>query len=152
VLATESSKTLEKKKMSSQAEVAALRSFIDNRLPRYATDAEPTDLTPEQLHAMGFRRQDIIQFHLKCYTNRNYVAFHKAYVMSWWELLGLPLHKIRVASAIHYPGDAKDLLLTYVLRDPIYLPLINRTPNFVFAYPGLFDLPLFQIDLVVLDK
>jgi len=126
--------------------------FTLRHLPEYETSANPTDQTPEQLEALGFRRQDIVQFHLKCYTNRNYLAFHKAYLFSWWKLLGQSLNNIRVASAIHIPGDAKDLLLTYVLREPIYLPSINRGLNFVFAYPGLFNLPLFQTDLIVLNE
>jgi len=149
VLSTEVlSKILEKMPRTNEEVLQSVLKY----LPTYATSADPTDLTPAQLNYLGFRRQDIIQFHLKCYTNRNYLAFHKAYLFSWWELLGQPTNNIRLSSAIHYPGDAKDLVLTYVLREPIHLPSINRGPSFVFAYPGLFDLPLFQTDLVVLDE
>jgi hypothetical protein len=149
VLSTEVlSKILEKMPRTNEEVLQSVLKY----LPTYATSADPTDLTPAQLNYLGFRRQDIIQFHLKCYTNRNYLAFHKAYLFSWWKLLGQSLNNIRVASAIQIPGDAKDLLHTYVLREPIYLPSINRGPNFVFDTPGLFNLPLFQTDLIVLNE
>jgi len=105
-------------------------------LPEYYTTAVPTDLSPERLDEIGFRRQHEIKFHLTSLNYTNCRAFHKEYILKWWELLGLCRENVKECSAKHFPGTRGDLCLTYRLIEPVHLAKISNFPRFKFIAPG----------------
>jgi hypothetical protein len=88
------------------------------------------------LDQIGFRRQREIKFHLTSVNYTNCRAFHKEYLLQWWEILGQSKENVRESTAQHIPGTRGDLCLTYKLFEPVHLAKISNFPKFQFISPG----------------